>query len=388
MNVGKRREAAKDHNLTVLHVTESCNGGVGTYFSIIRMAFCGDNVNNCFVVPSRHLESLRGLVEKPIVFKSRYRGWWTQVRMLMAVLHSMHELKAGVVVLHSTFALFLAPIVRLFGSSARLLYVPHGLAARQYEGQWLKHCVVKCVERTLLKVPHKVIYVSQWEYGRAIAYGYKAKCAVIENAVRDVLECTSSTQDARLQAFEGCSINLLFVGRFDEQKGLDILLSAFAEVAQIRTDLKLHVVGEAVRGDFTAPHMSDDVRERVFFYGWVGNDVIDQFFAAADLLVVPSRWEAFGLIVPEAFRNGTPVAVFQTDALPTLVSHGNNGFIVPFGTEGLERMLRGLARCKLEAMRPAARSSFEERFTVDRFRMRCIDELSCGSKIENEAKLR
>lgn len=103
---------------------------------------------------------------------------------------------------------------------------------------------------------------------------------------------------------------LLAVGRRVPQKGFDVLLRALPEGVPLR------VVGEGPFAPAT-PGVS-----------WLGTrDDLPELFASADALVVPSRWEGFGIVALEGMAAGTPVIASSVDGLRDLV--GDAGMLVP-----------------------------------------------------------
>jgi glycosyltransferase involved in cell wall biosynthesis len=99
--------------------------------------------------------------------------------------------------------------------------------------------------------------------------------------------------------------------------------------------------------------------------------------------VVPSRWEGLPLIIPEALRNGTPVFVANKSDMGALVTSGVTGGVFELDEIALSDCLRSLNRANLQAMRPAARESYENRYSMGRFVSEMsghINRLLAGSK--------
>ena len=123
---------------------------------------------------------------------------------------------------------------------------------------------------------------------------------------------------------------LLFVGRLEEQqKGLDYL----AEIANIIfkdekfQDWKLVVVGDGSdRAKFESQIQKYGISRYVTC---VGNqkDVMHHYLNA-DVLLLTSRWEGFGLVVTEAFECGIPVVAFHNDGPDEIITDGENGFLI------------------------------------------------------------
>jgi len=126
---------------------------------------------------------------------------------------------------------------------------------------------------------------------------------------------------------------LLFVGRIQPLKGLGIAVQALAELRS--TDARLVVVGgpsgsdgpdEMARVDELIDRLG--VRDRIRFVEPQPHHMLSTFYRAADVVVVPSRSESFGLVALEAAACGVPVVAAAVGGLRTLVEDGVTGFLV------------------------------------------------------------
>lgn len=127
---------------------------------------------------------------------------------------------------------------------------------------------------------------------------------------------------------------LLFVGRIQPLKGLDIAVRALAELD--RSDAQLIVVGGAsgVEGESELRRVNSIIEEyglggRVHFYDPQPHHLLSTFYRAADVVLVPSRSESFGLVALEAAACGVPVVATSVGGLISLIDHGRTGFLVP-----------------------------------------------------------
>jgi glycosyltransferase involved in cell wall biosynthesis len=134
--------------------------------------------------------------------------------------------------------------------------------------------------------------------------------------------------------------NLLFLGRLEPVKGLDVLLEAFARLAPGHPDLDLHLVGDGS----LAPLARAALPGRVHVHGPVGPSAVAGFLAGADALVLPSRSESIPTTLLEAAAAGLPVIASSVGDVPRLVADYTLGQTVPpADPAALESALRGWA---------------------------------------------
>ena len=124
---------------------------------------------------------------------------------------------------------------------------------------------------------------------------------------------------------------LLFCGRFNwyrEQKGLDILLRSLPLVVR-NHQVRLNVAGSGTGIElYRALAGKLGIEKHVAFLGFINRNELMNLYANADLFVLPSRRESFGMVLIEAMASGLPVVSTKVGAIPEVVRDGETGILV------------------------------------------------------------
>ncbi|MCW2361378.1 MULTISPECIES: glycosyltransferase [Sphingobium] len=184
----------------------------------------------------------------------------------------------------------------------------------------------------------------------------------------------SNTLDSKTGAAKS-EVHLLFVGRLESRKGIDVLLAAVPDLLERFPNAILDIVGDdtilradnrSYKEEFLETDIPSAVRERIVFHGRVAEAELQNFYRSCDVFVAPSRYESFGLVFLEAMMFGKPVIACDAGGGPEVVTHEHTGYLVkPGDIAGLKKAMETLVAdpALRRKMGQIARSRYEERFT-------------------------
>ena len=229
---------------------------------------------------------------------------------------------------------------------ARLLRIPVAVESDTWEGQWdhfrWRRTLKKLLYPLLFRVPSRFLPGGTRQVRYLARFGVKQEriraaqmtvdvCAIRRFCAKD-REAVRSAARARWGMSAGERI-VLYVGRLETYKGLPELLSAFGRAAEEENDLRLAIAGGgSLRSRVEA--VAANAGSYVIYLGRLSGDEVLCAYLAADLLVVPSLFEPWGLVVNEAMACGLPVIVSdRVGCADDLVRHGETGLVFGAGRE-------------------------------------------------------
>jgi glycosyltransferase involved in cell wall biosynthesis len=271
--------------------------------------------------------------------------------MLAALRRHLAAQRYDVVHLHSSFA---GAVGRLSPrpNGARVVYCAHGWAHGMDVHPTLR-MLYAGLERALALRADVVINISGSEHRSATAAGIPAdKCRLIYNGIRDApwapMRC------------DGAARRLLFVGRYDRQKGLDVLLRSMVDLSGL--GFRLTTIGAPVIDQPTFAGAPEHVRD----LGWQPWQVVRAQMDRSDVVVVPSRWEGFGLVAVEAMRAGRAVVATKVGGLAEIIAENETGMLCePCSPASLTAAIVAAAP-RAREMGVAGRARFARFFTAER----------------------
>jgi predicted dehydrogenase/glycosyltransferase involved in cell wall biosynthesis len=194
------------------------------------------------------------------------------------------------------------------------------------------------------------------------------RLATIPNGVAPVRPAARGGEASRRLWALGEGPVLLMAARFAEQKGHELLLAAMPAIRAVHPGVTLLLAG-------AGPLMAD-VARRIAACGLAGSvrllghrDDLPELMAAADLLVLPSRFEGLSLVALEAMAAGLPIVASDAPGNAEMLEHGRSGWLAPAGDAAgfAGAVIEALSdRDRLRAVTVAAGERQRDRYTADR----------------------
>lgn len=166
--------------------------------------------------------------------------------------------------------------------------------------------------------------------------------------------------------------NILYVSRLENRKGTLAFLKSLPLIYEQYPNIQVDIIGS------DRPHAPGDIKfkqyfeqnfdalgDAVTFHGFVDDQTLDNFYRSADIFVVPSVYESFGLIYVEAMMYGLPSVATKGGGIPEVITHGIDGFVTEINNSEqiAERVVEFINNeALLTNMGIAARKSFESKF--------------------------
>lgn len=362
--------------MKIFHAGENIRGGVGTVIRNLlqdQSRTYGKDSVLCLIPDSQRADLELFWPGRIYSFGRSGRNVFSFLRFAIEFKKVCLRERPDLIHLHSAFAGFIGrmcllalwPIYR-----PRIIYCPHAWAFLRDDSA-LKKRLYAIIERSFALFTHEIICVSNYEKSEGLRYGLPDwKMHVIHNGVilPELAEKPRKPED---------EISLLFIGSFDYQKGIDILLDAMKKLEN--DPVHLIAVGNVQEQGSVRPL----ARPNVYYAGWVTRDKVAAYYDSADVLVVPSRWEGFAMAPIEAMSRGLPVLASNCSSLPEVVVSGKNGILFPKeDVDALASILRSTSAEEWKRMGREARIFCAENFNAEKMCVltrRLYDE--CMSKI-------
>lgn len=353
--------------MKVLHVCEYVNGGIATYLKeIITFQKQDKRIGEVSVALSQYKSERLGLRGVAVYYYDYKRSPKNFFKAMKQIQQIIRRVDPDVIHVHSTFAGFFVRVPYFFKrKKVKIVYCAHGWSFLMDTG-FAKKQLYGLIERMLARKTDRIINISENELSGSLKYHLPAKkLRVIYNGVRaDIL----NREFKPPLTLDSSKINLLFIGRFDAQKGIDLLINVFNRHAF--AGIALYLIGNPVL-DSPAIHLPANITS----LGWIDHDLLDAYYRHFDAIIIPSRWEGFGLVALEAMRNHKAVLASNRGALPEIVVNGETGYLFDLDKPGdISRLLSAVNKAELKRLGENGYQRFVRRFSSRSMNEAIIEE--------------
>jgi glycosyltransferase involved in cell wall biosynthesis len=265
-------------------------------------------------------------------------------------------------------------------SGIQLVHTYHSLGAVKYQSL----VEIPQIANTRLRIEREILERANCVIATSPQEQDTLRSLVSTSGQIEVIPCGTDTNNFRLTSKANARTKLklgshekiiLYVGRFDERKGIETLVRAFALLKeQNLQNLKLIVVGGS------SANMPDgDEKQRIenilnelgltdctVFAGRIGHNILPLYYTAADVCVIPSHYEPFGLVAIEAMACGVPVVASNVGGLKFTIIPEETGLLVE--PKDIEAFANGIHRILFDdlwvrKMRKQASANVNQRFS-------------------------
>jgi glycosyltransferase involved in cell wall biosynthesis len=344
--------------MKILHVTEYAEGGVATYLNQIlnEQSNCPE-IKEVKVIVSDSSSSNLNINSSQLLTYNYKRKFRYFLKTIYTFNKFIKQTNPDIIHIHSTYAGFFIRIIYFLKKKEhKIVYCSHGWSFLM-DTATLKQKIYLLIEKILSIKTDAIINISKYEFIKSVEKGIdKNKSYLIYNGISKQIKLERI--DLHL---DDEYINLLFIGRFDKQKGLDILLDVINKYQKELSKIRLYLIGKEILNN-----KKISIPDNVIQLGWINNRLLDSYYSKFDVVIAPSRWEGFGLVVIEAMKNKKAVIVSNKGALPELVQDGENGYVFTLEDENqLFKILSNLERKKLQELGINGEKRFLQSFTSE-----------------------
>ena len=314
--------------IRVLHVAEAA-GGVERYLQTLFKYSDKEQVENILVCSQNYdYKKIKSLADRVIVLKMAHQiDPTSDIKVEKALRRIIKQLKPDIVYAHSSKAGALARIADL-GLKNRVIYNPHGWAFNMQQSAKKKE-MYKWVEKISAHFCDKIVCISDAEKESALREKIckPSKLQVIYNGIDlEAIKNTIPKTKAELNIPEDAFV-VGMVGRLSKQKAPDVFVKAAKLIKDKIPNAYFLMVGDGeLRNQVEELIHEFDLDSSFLITGWVNNPI--SYMKIMNVGCLLSRWEGFGLVLPEYMACGVPIVATNVDAIPDIICNGHNGCLV------------------------------------------------------------
>ena len=313
--------------IRVLHVAEAA-GGVERYLQTLFKYSDKEQIENILVCSQNYdYKKMKSLADRVIVLKMAHQiNPSSDIKVEKALRRIIKQLKPDIVYAHSSKAGALARIAD-WGLKNKVIYNPHGWAFNMQQSTKKKE-MYKWVEKISAHFCDKIVCISDAEKESALREKIckSSKLQVIYNGIDlEEIEKTTPMSRAQLGIPEDAFV-VGMVGRLSKQKAPDTFVKSAKLIKEKIPNAFFLMVGDGELRDQVESLINQyDLGSSFLITGWVDNPTA--YMKIMDVGMLLSRWEGFGLVLPEYMACGVSIVATNVDAIPTIIHNGVNGML-------------------------------------------------------------
>lgn len=315
--------------IKILHVAQAA-GGVDRYLRMLLKYLDKDRFENIVVVSQDYKKrDYVGLVSNFEQVKMSRAIGGNDLKAIREVRKQIKHYQPDIVYAHSSKAGAIARVADI-GLKNHCIYNPHGWAFNMRCSR-KKRKIYTAIEKMAAPFCEKIICISDAEKQSALKKKIccEDKLQVIYNGV-DIEAYENSSHGEVQRMYLGIPEEAFVVGmigRISQQKAPDIFVKAAKIIKQAIPKAHFIIVGS---GELE-PEVREYAQKNCFadtlhITGWVENPT--SYVELFDVACLLSRWEGFGLALPEYMMAGKPIVASRVDAIPNIIRNGENGLLV------------------------------------------------------------
>jgi glycogen(starch) synthase len=236
--------------------------------------------------------------------------------------------KPDVVHLHTAWFWPIARAIRE-RTGTPLVYTVHSLDRAEYEiGDFVTHWDT---QETVIAAADRVIALSRDERELIAKYCPEARerVRIVGNGIDDSAAARSVLQRKR----QNDSPVVLYSGRFVDRKGIRELFQAIPRVLSCAPNVRFVLAGGyGTAAEIESTWLNESLqphRSQIHFTGWLTPDKVSEWYRRADILVMPSWYEPFGMVILEGMLHGLPIAATSVGGPVDILEHERNALLFP-----------------------------------------------------------
>lgn len=319
----------RKNKIRILHIAQAA-GGVDRYIRMLLKYLDKEKFENILVCSQDFREKdYRGLVDSFEQIEMTRAIGGNDLKAIKEVRNLIKRYNPDIVYAHSSKAGAIARVADI-GLKNRCVYNPHGWAFNM-RCSAKKKAMYTVIEKMAAPFCDKIICISDAEKQSALDKKIcrDDKLQVIFNGVdieayENGVHGTVKKKDLNIP--ENAFV-VGMVGRMSPQKAPDVFVKMAKQVKDEVPNAHLIIVGNGNQEAEIRKYAEDnEFSDSLHITGWVDNPM--SYVELFDVACLLSRWEGFGLVLPEYMMAGKPIVASKVDAIPNIIRDGENGLLV------------------------------------------------------------